>query len=147
MSGKQFRNQRLRSKKAFEQDSKTKSCSRPSCSDKRGCFTARKAKYMEKKNLYTQLKCPNEKVPRGKSSLLTGKIYDLGGLTAKFNSPGNRPIILLDGNRYSTMGTIHDGRSRHKLLMTQEPIEDNTKPGKSNSISSLRISGFGYTII
>ena len=48
LSGKQFRSQRLRSKKAFEQDSRTKECSRPDCPDKKGCYDLRKAKYLEK---------------------------------------------------------------------------------------------------
>ena len=99
---------------------------------------------MEKRHLYTQLKCPNEKFLNGKNSILAGRVYDLGGLTAKFNQPANRPTVIQDGTKYLALGTIHNktGKSRHKLLMAQDPIEDNTNSGKGNAIKALRISGF-----
>ena len=38
LSGKVFRSQRLRSKQAFDKDSKTQTCSRAGCTNRRGCY-------------------------------------------------------------------------------------------------------------
>ena len=61
LSGMQIRKLRLRSKKAYDQDSKNQSCSRPGCMDKKGCYKYRQSKYMEKKFLYSQLPCPQDR--------------------------------------------------------------------------------------
>ena len=94
----QIRKLRLRSKKAYDQDSKNQSCSRPGCTDKKGCYKYRQSKYMEKKFLYTQLHCPQDRddsdaenplAPKKKvksTKLTEGTVYEIGGITVKFLS-------------------------------------------------------------
>ena len=51
---------------------------------------------MEKKHLYTQLRCPNDKTPREKNFLTAGKAYTTGGLTVRFDQPAKRHDIVQD---------------------------------------------------
>ena len=101
---------------------------------------------MDKKNLYTQLKCPNEKLApgtaKGSSELKPGRIYTIGGFTIRFAIKDHRKQIILDDKKYLTLGTVQKGTSRYRLLQSLEPMKgtDATTPGET--VSALRISGF-----
>merc|ERR1712020_506613 len=76
MTGKLFRSKRLQSKQAFDKDSKTKLCGRSNCPNRRSCYTMRRAKYLDKKHLYSQIACFG-KSTAAHGTLTAGTIYRL----------------------------------------------------------------------
>ena len=102
----------------------------------------RRAKYLDKKHLYSQLTCFG-KSSTANGTLTAGTIYRLqsSNITVKFDQEQNQKTLLQEDNKYLTLylGTVQKGKTRHKLLMNQQPIVDT---GKGIKVAALRISGF-----
>ena len=141
LSGRAFRSRRLRSQQAFDRDSKTKQCSRIGCANRTSCYNIRRAKYQEKKYLYSQIPCGNKPPATERISLAAGTIYNFqsGNKTVKFNQEQNQKTLILDDKQYLTLGTMQKGPNRHNILMDRKPTKIADKGIK---VSALRISGF-----
>ena len=113
---------------------------------------------MEKKFLYTQLPCPQDKEysdakvtggARKKTKsikIIKGQPYDFGGLTATFVDRNDRQTIIQDGTRYLSLGTAVKGKEKMRIIMTKE-LSSETEPitSTSSANNARRVTGFKIT--